>query len=231
MPRIPRVSVGGMVHHVLNRGNGRMKLFHKPQDYQAFVDLLGEALDRVPGMRLCGYCLMPNHWHLALWPREDNELSAFMRWLSNTHVRRWRQHWHSVGQGHVYQGRYKSFLVEDDRHYLMLLRYIEANPLRATMVDRAQDWRFGSLVATSTSKGRRLLDEGPLNRPRRWLGHVNEPIDRPELAAIRQCVVRGRPYGTDTWTKRITKKLGLESTMRSRGRPKRAEVGERLKWH
>jgi putative transposase len=105
MPRIARVAAGDVVQHALNRGNGRVRLFRKPGDYAAFVDLLGAALDRTPGVRLLGWWFMPNHWHGVLWPAEDGELSTFMRWLANTHVRRWRQHDHSVGQGHVYQGR------------------------------------------------------------------------------------------------------------------------------
>jgi putative transposase len=225
MPRIARVAGGGIVQHVLNRGNGRMKLFHKPQDYQAFIDLIGEALDRVPGMRLLGWCMMPNHWHLVLWPREDPDLSAFMRWLSNTHVRRWRQHWHSVGQGHVYQGRFKSFLVQSDEHYLTLLRYVEANPLRAKMVPRAQDWRWSSLTTGTTSFGRSLLSQGPLNRPRNWLAKVNERLDGSVLSAIRTSATRGRPFGDERWTAGIAARLGLQFTLRPRGRPKEVEAG------
>ncbi len=144
MPRTGRVAAGGIIYHVLNRGNGRRKLFRKEADYRAFVDLLGEAVARVP-MRVLGFCLMPNHWHLILWPHDDGDLSRFMRWLSNTHVRRYHQHYHSYGQGHIYQGRFKSFPVKDDGHLLTVLRYVEANPLRAKMVKRAEDWWWSSL--------------------------------------------------------------------------------------
>src|SRR5258706_11434468 len=141
MPRIARVVCGGMVQHVLNRGNGRMRLFHKPADYDAFANLLADAAERVPGVRLLAYCLMPNHWHLVLHPKGDGELSSYMRWLSNTHVRRWRQHSHSVGQGDVYQGRYKSFPVQEDAYLARLLRYVESNALRAGLFRRAELWR------------------------------------------------------------------------------------------
>jgi putative transposase len=220
MPRIARVAAGGIVQHVLNRGNGRMKLFHKPQDYQAFVDLLGEALDRVPGVSLLGWCLMPNHWHLVPLPAEDGDLSAFMRWLTNTHVRRWRQHWHSVGQGHVYQGRYKNFLIQDDRHYLTLLRYVEANALRANLVRRAQDWPWSSLTCPVTSAGRTLLSRGPLDRPADWISRVNEPLADDDLADVRTSVKRGRPFGGPIWTRRVAERLGLSFTLNDRGRPR-----------
>src|SRR5256885_1217298 len=102
MPRRARVTEGGWVYHVINRGNGKGKIFRKPADFAAFLKLLEEALRRVP-MRLLGFCLMNNHWHLVLWPRKDGELSTFMAWLSNAHVRRYHQHYQSYGQGHIYQ--------------------------------------------------------------------------------------------------------------------------------
>ena len=105
VPRTARAAAGGVVYHVINRGNCRMPIFQKPGDFQAFVTLLREACQRVPGMRLLAYCLMGNHWHLVLWPRSDGDLARFVGWVSNTHVRRWRQHRGSVGEGHLYQGR------------------------------------------------------------------------------------------------------------------------------
>ena len=221
MPRIARVAAGGMIQHVLNRGNGRMKLFHKPADYNAFVDLLADTAEKVPGVRLLGYCLMPNHWHLILWPRETGELSAYMRWLSNTHVRRWRQHGHSVGQGHVYQGRFKSFPVQDDRHYLTLLRYVEANPLRAKLVRRAERWAWSSRSATKSPDGRELLSAGPLPRPANWPEIVNEPLSDKDLSLAKLSVKRGRPFGDPAWVHRTAERLGLGFTLRERGRPKK----------
>src|SRR5436305_874389 len=201
MSRSARVAPGGMIYHVLNRAGARLPLFRKDADYEAFERVMAEAM-RLHPTRLLSYCLMPNHWHLVLWPRATGELSAYMRWLSNTHVRRWRQHWHSVGQGHVYQGRFKSFPVQDDRHYLTLLRYVEANPLRAGMVRRAEHWRWSSLSAARTPDGRTLLHEGPLPKPRDWDKIVNEPLEAQALAAARASVKRGRPFGDPAWVKR-----------------------------
>jgi putative transposase len=209
-----------MIQHVLNRGNGRMRLFRKPADYDAFVQLLQEAGQRVPRMRLLGYCLMPNHWHLVLWPREDGELARYMSWVSNTHVRRWRQHWHSVGQGHVYQGRYKSFLVQDDDYFLTLMRYVEANPLRAKLVKRAEHWRWSSLGVLPGRKDVPLIAPWPVARPRLWRSLVNEPLLEPELAKVRESLKRGRPLGEEAWVRRTAERLGLAFTLRDRGRPR-----------
>ena len=137
MPRTARACSGGYTYHILNRGNARATVFHKPDDYEAFVDMMAEASVRTP-MRILAYCLMPNHFHLALWPRDDGDLSRWMHWLMTTHVRRYLRHYRS--SGHVWQGRFKAFPTQEDEHLLTLLRYIERNPLRARLVGRAEDW-------------------------------------------------------------------------------------------
>src|SRR5208282_5101871 len=102
---------GGMVFHVLNRGVGRRLLFTKDEDFLAFERVVEETL-RTRRMRLCAYCLMPNHWHFVVWPERDGDLPAFMQQVTNTHVKRWKAHRHEIGDGHLYQGRYKCFPVE-----------------------------------------------------------------------------------------------------------------------
>src|SRR3990172_7915988 len=141
MPRTARASVGGMCYHAINRGNGRAELFHKEDDYAAFVRLVEEACERLP-MRVLAYCLMPNHFHLALWPHGDGDLGRWMQWLLTAHVRRYHRHYGSSGP--VWQGRFKAFPIQQDEHLLTVLRYIEANPLRARLVKRAEDWRWSS---------------------------------------------------------------------------------------
>lgn len=126
MPRTSRVAPGGYVYHVLNRGVGRRSLFDKTADFQAFEEILAQTCHRLP-MRVCGFCLMPNHWHLVLWPERDGELAAFMQRLTITHVTRWQKHRGKVGEGHLYQGRYKSFPVEADDHFYQIMRYAERN--------------------------------------------------------------------------------------------------------
>src|SRR5947207_7985249 len=126
MPRRVRVSTGGLAFHVLNRAVGRATLFRKDADHLAFEKVLSEVHGRIP-VRLLGYCLMPNHWHLVLWPRADGELSKFMHWLTMTHTQRWRHLRRLVGLGPLYQGRFKSFPVQTDGHLLTVLRYVERN--------------------------------------------------------------------------------------------------------
>lgn len=144
MPRTARIAPGGMIFHVLNRGVGRMRLFLKDADFEAFERNILKTLESRP-MRICAYCLLSNHWHLVLWPERDGDLGAFMQKLTITHVRNWQENRHRVGYGHLYQGRYKSFPVESDDYFYQVVRYVERNALRANLVTRAEDWRWSSL--------------------------------------------------------------------------------------
>lgn len=222
MPRIARAAPGGYVYHVLNRAVARLPLFQKDGDYEAFERVLCEALDLHP-TRLLAYCLMPNHWHLVVWPEKDDELTAFTRWLTHTHTMRWHTHYHTQGTGHLYQGRFKSFPIAEDDHLYAVLRYVERNALRANLVQCAEAWRWCSLWRRGhPGWGPAItLADWPLPRPRTWAKLVNEPQTEAELEAVRRSVRRGAPYGDGNWQERIAKRLGLEFTLRPRGRPKK----------
>src|SRR3989344_1043301 len=143
MPRASRVDIGGLVYHVINRANARAQIFRTDKDYRLFESALEEAKD-LTDMRILVYCLMPNHWHLVLYPRQDGDLQRFMTWLTMTHTRRWHVAHRTIGSGHLYQGRYKSFLVQTNEYFLQLCRYVERNPLRAKLVTKAEQWRWSS---------------------------------------------------------------------------------------
>lgn len=200
-----------------------MRLFLRDDDYEAFERIVAKTLETRP-MRILSYCLMPNHWHFVLWPERDGDLGAFMQKLTITHARNWQVHRRRVGYGHLYQGRYKSFPVESDEHFYQVARYVERNALRANLVQRAEQWRWSSLWRHA--RGSRVesfaLDKWPLPRPKSWLQDVNRPQTEAELTAIRRSVDRGQPLGSDQWVQRTAERLGLQSTLRPRGRPKRA---------
>ena len=222
MPRVARIAPGGIVFHVLNRGNASAEIFANDDDFAAFERAMADTLAQVP-LRLLAYCLMPNHWHLVLWPRREGELGRFMQRLTTTHVRRWRLARGTVGQGHLYQGTYKSFPVQDGDHFLTICRYVERNPLRARLVRRAEAWRWSSLWRRRhrmASEDLPPLAEWPIPPPRNWLQRVNRPETEAELALVRTSIARGRPFGRRTWQQRTAKRLHLESTFRPRGRPK-----------
>ena len=214
MGRPLRHAPGGLVFHVLNRANARQPIFKKDDDYRAFERVLAAVQERV-GMRILAYCLMPNHWHLVLWPRRDGDLSTFMRLLTLTHTQRWHAHRRSAGSGHLYQGRFKSFVVQKDDYLLTVCRYVERNALRAKLVKRAEQWRWGSLwrYQSGDPKARALLSDWPVDRPRHWVQYVNQPDGETELLSLRRSVNRGAPFGSERWARQAVSRLGLESTL------------------
>jgi putative transposase len=217
MPRIHRCAPDGLAHHVLNRGNNRKLVFRKRGDYLAFLRFMREAQEREP-VRILAYCLMPNHFHIVFWPDSVAALSAYMHLLMNAHVRNYHRHYGTCGHGHIWQGRFKNFPIEEDQHLLRVLRYVEANPLRANLVRRAEDWSWSSLASPGDEVPQ--LAEWPVSRPSNWLDYVNAPAGE-DLEKLRNSVKRGAPYGEREWQERVAKTCGLEFTLRPPGRPKR----------
>lgn len=209
------------MYHVLNRANAKRTIFERDSDYSAFERALAEVQERIP-MRILAWCVMPNHWHLVLWPRLDGDLSNYMRLVTLTHTQRWHAHRATAGSGHLYQGRFKSFAVQDDAHFLTVCRYVEANALRANLVRRAEEWRWCSLWRAHRGEADQLpyLD-WPVARPRDWTEYVNQAGAKSEIESVRDCARRGTPYGHKAWAQVVAKKLGLECTLRPRGRPKK----------
>ena len=195
MARSRRALPSNAVHHVVNRGNRKKRIFYKRGDYQAFIAVLLEACTRFE-MRLLAFCVMRNHWHLVLWPPEGVSLSAFMQWLTTTHVRRYHAHYGLTGTGHLYQGRYRNRICRDERGVLAVMRYVEANPLTARLVKRAENWEWSSLRIRTKGDEHRLLSAGPLPLPENWTTHVNDTTSSDVEAARRACEkAPNRPRG------------------------------------
>jgi putative transposase len=209
-----------MVFHCLNRSVARLTIFEKDADYEAFERVLEEAHARTP-LRILAYTLMPNHWHLVVWPQADTDVTDFLQWLTVTHTMRWHAHYHTSGTGHLYQGRFKSFPVQTDEHLWTVLRYVERNPVRAGLVKRVEAWRWGSAWRRRQGgDAARVLSAWPIDPPRNWLDYVNRSQTQAEVDVLRRCVQRGTPYGSDIWIKRSATRLDLRATLRPRGRPR-----------
>ena len=215
MPRKRRPDAAGVPFHVLNRAAKRCVLFESAGDYGAFEQLLQEAAAR-HDVAIFSYCIMPNHWHFVLAPGRAGTLSRFMHWLTTTHARRWQNAHGLVGLGAVYQGRYKAIPISSDHHFLWVCRYVERNPLRAALADRAEAWRWSSLKLDRPS----WLAAWPVARPPEWLSHVNAPHTMAELERIRHAVQRGIPFGSKDWQEQIMA-TGQNVPSRPRGRPRR----------
>jgi putative transposase len=227
MPRPLRAIDDGLIYHVINRGNNRQDVFHKPADFQAFLTALAELKERKP-FKLYGYCLLNNHFHLLVRPTGDATISRIMQSLLVSHTQRYHRHYHSGG--HVWQGRFKSPVIQNDEHLLAVLRYIEANPLRAGLVKRAEEYAWSSYRAHGLGEANELLaplvtyeELSPLAkvRQRKWAEMVHRPPAESQLNAIRRSSATGLPYGKEAWVRRLAARLELDLTIRPRGRPRK----------
>ena len=209
----------GYIYHVLNRGALRQQLFACDADYADFEDLIQQTLRRMP-LPILTYELMPNHWHFVVAPEDGEQLSAFFQYLAGTHAKRFRAANGTLGHGHVYQDRFKSFPVESDGHLLSLGRYVERNALRAGLVSRAEDWQWSALWRRLHGLDDWLQSEWPVPRPEDWIARVNAPLTASELAAIHRSIRRGCPLGSPGWVQDTAKRLGLDHSLRQTGRPR-----------
>jgi putative transposase len=222
MGRPTRTDVGGYVYHILNRANARSTIFSSKEEYQDFESILFESIEKFK-MRVISYVLMPNHFHLILYPEYEGEIKKFMHWLTLTHTQRWHAKTNTVGYGHLYQGRYKSFIVENNQYLWTLLVYVERNPIRAKLVKLLKDWEWSSYYKrlNGTQSQKKLLATNSITWPDNYEKLLTISEKSEEIKIIRNSVNRGKPYGSDGWVSKILKKFGLEITERKRGRPRK----------
>jgi putative transposase len=230
MPRLPRSVADGLVYHALNRGNNRGAVFEDDDDRWAFLQALAKTQRRYP-FELFGYCLMTNHFHLLLRPSAGQSISRIMQSLTVAHTRRYHQRHGSVG--HVWQGRFKSPLIQADEHLLTVLRYIEANPLRAGMVKELETYRWSSYPVHGLGRADELVAPFPgwetfarteAARLQKWRTWAHTPLTAKELDRVRQAVVSGRPLGAPSWVEATARQCDIPLGSRPRGRPRKAEV-------
>ena len=216
MPRTSRSLVPGGHYHLINRGNNRSAVFVEPADFARFLRLIEESQRRLP-LRLLAVCVMPNHFHVVAAQVGAGDISRWMQWLLTTHA--YRHHQRHGTSGRIWQGRFKAFPIEQDGHLLTVMRYVERNALRAGLSGTAEGWPWGSLAwRIGRSRGPRLTAP-PCPLPGDWVSRVNDAQTLDELNALRACVNRQRPYGSEQWVDANVARLGLESSKRGPGRP------------
>jgi len=227
MGRLPRLVSDGLIYHAINRGNNRAAVFLDARDFLTFLDALRQTKERYP-FRLFGYCLLNNHFHLLLQPGEGQSISRILQSLTVAHT--WHYHRRYLGSGHVWQGRFKSPIIQDDDHLLTVLRYVEGNPLRAHLVNDLAAYPWSSYIVHGLGKKEDLVDEVPgwqelgktqERRQAYWRKWLHMPLSSNELDAVRRSIRSGRPYGVDRWVQRSAEAMGLTLTTRPRGRPRK----------
>jgi putative transposase len=219
MPRTARIIVENHCYHLINRGNNRSLIFHEHEDYAAFIALMRQAQERI-AVPLLAACLMPNHVHFVVRPTAAGDLARWMHWLFTTHVRHFHAKYQSSGR--VWQDRFKAFVIQEDGHLLTVMRYVERNAMRAGLVARAEDWNWGSLKWRSSSFPALELTAAPISLPKDWSDYVNAAQTRTELDALRNCVNRQRPFGSERWAREAAEKLGLSCSTRYGRRPQQS---------
>jgi putative transposase len=211
MPRRRLAGSGGFVFHVMNRSAKQLTLFDSPSEYNMFLQVLAEA-DRKCPMRLLEYCVMPNHWHLLVWPERDDQLSRYMRWITGVHAQRWRRTRGQPGKGAVYQGRYRWVAVQDGGHYDVARRYIQQNPVRAQLVGYPDAWPWSS-ASREPLLARPTLAQGPLSSGRDQ--NPSDPLLDGETAQRMRASLRsGRPFGNPQWGQALEARNWLTAVLR-----------------
>ena len=197
-----------------------MQIFDSAGDYYRFLELVGRAQRRME-VELFAYCLMPNHFHLVVRPNADGELSKFIHWVCGKHAQGFHDAHDTVGQGCVYQGRFKAIPVSSDGHFLRLCRYVERNPLRARLAGKAEQWEWSSLSQRLGLRRPVRLTSWPVPMPDGWVAVVNEEAPAVETEEIQAAVRRGSPYGGKEWREQMGTRLGMTGKIRPVGRPKK----------
>ncbi len=215
MARLSRLVVPGLAHHVTQRGNGRQATFFEDGDYALYRDLFAEAAARA-NVEVWGYCLMPNHVHAIVVPSDEDGLR---RTFGDLH-RRYTGYINARARrtGHLWQGRFGS-VATDDAHLAYALRYVSLNPVRARLVERAQDWRWSSVAAHLAGKDDMLVKVAPaLERVGDFAAFLDDEIDEASAyAALRRAETIGRPVGDADWLTALGARTGRKLAPARRG--------------
>jgi len=221
MPRIARIVVPRLPHHIVQRGNNRQDVFFGAADYRAYLDILHEQNQRF-GLRVLAYCLMTNHVHLIAVPAREESLARAVgrtHWLFSRHIN--RMHGRS---GHLWQNRFFSCPLDGD-HLLHAARYVERNPVRARIVRLPWRYRWSSAAAhTRAGDVHEVLDMTGwrrLFRPAAWRKMLQEAEDETITDCLRRCMHTGRPLASDRFIARLEAKLGLRLRADPVGRPRK----------
>lgn len=226
MPRLARIAVVNVAHHVTQRGNARQFILANDDERTVYLNLLRKYAELCE-LSLLGYCLMSNHVHLLVVPRKDDSLA---RALKQTHGR-YASYWNAThrSSGHVWQGRFYSCPL-DESHLWLALRYVELNPVRAAMVSRAELWPWSSAAAHCGDTEKQIgLELSAWNRrwsKESWQQYLTTGERQEELAAIRRCTHNGRPLGAESFVRSLEESTQRRLLPQKGGRPK-ATSGDR----
>lgn len=200
MARSARLVVPGYPHHVTQRGNRGQRTFFSERDYRAYLELIAVAKEQA-GVEIWAYCLMPNHVHLIAVPAEKDSLALLFRYAHSRYTRRVniRENW----VGHLWQERFHS-AVMDEQHLLAAVRYVELNPVRAGLCNRAAEWSWSSVHAYKSGVDTGIVTVAPmLSMVSDWNMYLDTPESDREIERIRKYSRSGRPIGNEAFLEQI----------------------------
>ena len=215
MPRFARLVVPGYPHHVTQRGSRRQQTFFDEDDYSAYLDLIAEQLPRA-GADVLAYCLMPNHVHLILVPHNERSLATLLRKAHARYARRIneRHEW----QGHLWQERFHSFVM-DEEHLLAAVRYVELNPVRAGLCERADEWPWSSVHFHLHGSVDPLMGDDRMHQYiDDWATYLDETCLNAKIGQLRRHTRNGRPAGNASFIRNLEELSGRRLVRRKRGR-------------
>ena len=215
MPRLARLVVPGVPHHVVQRGNRRQRTFFEPEDYRAYLNLLG-AWTTHHSVRVLSYCLMPNHVHLVLVPDTEPSLAKAVGACHERYTRlvNKKKGW----TGCLWQGRFFSCPM-DTEYLLATVRYIQRNPVRARLVERCTDWRYSSARVHIYGEEDGLTDKSLLKGLiEDWQDFLREPLIDQEVSVLLKHVRTGRPLGSQSFVRRLESVTGRSLFPKKPGR-------------
>ena len=219
MPRMARVVIPGIPHHITQRGNRREQVFFTDAHYQRYLALLCDYAER-HGLSIQSYCLMSNHVHLIAVPRRQSSLS---RTLKPVHLRYAQEANAYLGQsGYLWQGRFFSCPL-DERHFWSAVRYVERNPVCAGLVKRAEDYPFSSAAGHCGLREDPLLSDNleQSDHVGDWQAWLRDEDAPQTIEYLRQATRTGRPAGNEAFIKKLERTLGRRLRALPIGRPKK----------
>ncbi len=230
MPRLPRFVIPGQALHIVQRGNNRQPCFFAEDDYRFYLDSLTDAATRYGG-QVHAYVLMTNHVHLLLTPRSEESPSLLLQSVGRRYVRYINQVYRRSGT--LWEGRYKSTLIDSDRYLLTCSRYIELNPVRARMVNHPGDYRWSSFRSNVSGTLDTLLSPHPLylalgdssaTRGSAYRALFDRQLDPPDVQALREATDAGQVLGNDRFKAQVKRSLSRHIERQSHGGDRKSEA-------